>query len=154
MDVLVFHKAKKGIAMNINFSELVHSLGDAVVISDGKGIIIYWNPAAERIFGFTEAEALGSSMDLIVPERLRQRHNEGYEHSMQTGTTRYGDKLLTVPALHKSGKPLSIAFTVSMIFDDKQQPIAVAAVIRDDTERFNEQRALKKRIAELEGQVQ
>ncbi len=73
---------------------------------------------------------------------------------MQTGTTRYGDKLLTVPALHKSGKPLSIAFTVSMIFDDKQQPIAVAAVIRDDTERFNKQRALKKRTAELEGQVQ
>ena len=140
--------------MNINFSDLVHSLGDAVVISDGKGTIIYWNPAAERIFGFSEAESLGSSMDLIVPERLRQRHNEGYEHSMQTGTTRYGDKLLTVPSLHKSGKPLSIAFTVSMIFDEQRQPIAVAAVIRDDTERFNEQRALKKRIAELEGRAQ
>ena len=137
--------------MNIDFAELVHSMGDAVVISDANGEIIYWNPAAERIFGFSQAEALGSSMDLIVPERLRQRHNEGYEHSMQTGTTRYGDKLLTVPALHKSGKPLSIAFTVSMIFDAKHQPVAVAAVIRDDTERFNEQRALKKRIAELEG---
>ena len=138
--------------MNINFSELVHSIGDAVVISDAHGTIVYWNPAAERIFGFSEKEALGANMDLIVPERLRHRHNVGYEHSMETGTTRYGDKLLTVPALHRSGKPLSIAFTVSMIFDDKQQPIAVAAVIRDDTERFNEQRALKKRIAELEAQ--
>lgn len=140
--------------MEIDFAKLVESIGDAVVISDAQGIIIYWNPAAERIFGFSKAEALGSTMDFIVPERLRHRHNEGYEHSMQTGTTRYGDKLLTVPALHKSGKPLSIAFTVSMIFDENHKAVAVAAVIRDDTERFTEQRALKKRIAELEAQLQ
>ena len=140
--------------MNINFSQLVDSLGDAVVISDHKGIIIYWNNAAERIFGFSQTEALGSTMDLIIPERLRQRHNEGYEHSMQTGTTRYGDKLLTVPALHKSGKPISIAFTVSMIFDKNHKAVAAAAVIRDDTEHFIEQKTLKKRIAELEAQTQ
>ena len=140
--------------MKIDFAKLVESIGDAIVISDAQGIIIYWNPAAERIFGFSKAEALGSTMDFIVPERLRHRHNEGYEHSMQTGTTRYGDKLLTVPALHKSGKPLSIAFTVSMIFDENHKAVAVAAVIRDDTERFTEQRALKKRIAELEAQPQ
>lgn len=140
--------------MHIDFANLVQSMGDAVIISDTNGIITYWNPAAERIFGFSKEEALGSNMDLIVPERLRHRHNEGYEHSMQTGTTRYGDKLLTVPALHKSGKPLSIAFTVSMIFDDNHKAVAVAAVIRDDTERFTEQRALKKRIADLEAQLQ
>ena len=140
--------------MKIDFAKLVESIGDAIVISDAQGIIIYWNPAAERIFGFSKAEALGSTMDFIVPERLRHRHNEGYEHSMQTGTTRYGDKLLTVPALHKSGKPLSIAFTVSMIFDENHKAVAVAAVIRDDTERFTEQRALKKRIADLEAQPQ
>ena len=140
--------------MEIDFAKLVESIGDAVVISDAQGIIIYWNPAAERIFGFSKAEAIGSTMDFIIPERLRHRHNEGYEHSMQTGTTRYGDKLLTVPALHKSGKPLSIAFTVSMIFDENHKAVAVAAVIRDDTERFTEQRALKKRIADLEAQPQ
>lgn len=140
--------------MNIDFEKLVDSIGDAVVISDAQGIIVYWNLAAERIFGFSKTEALGSTMDFIVPERLRHRHNEGYEHSMQTGTTRYGDKLLTVPALHKSGKPLSIAFTVSMIFDENHKAVAVAAVIRDDTERFTEQRALKKRITELEAQLQ
>ena len=139
--------------MRIDFSNLVQSMGDAVIISDAKGIITYWNPASERIFGFSKEEALGSTMDLIIPERLRQRHNDGYEHSMQTGTTRYGDKLLTVPALHKTGRPLSIAFTVSMIFDDNQKAVAVAAVIRDDTERFTEQRALKKRIADLEAQL-
>ena len=136
--------------MNINFEALVQSLGDGAVISDAKGIITYWNPSAERIFGFSAHEALGASLDLIIPERLRQRHNEGYDHSMQTGTTQYGDKLLTVPAIHKSGRPLSIAFTVSMIIDRDGKVVGVAAIIRDDTSRFNEQRMLRKRIAELE----
>lgn len=136
--------------MNINFEALVQSLGDGAVISDAKGIITYWNPSAERIFGFSAHEALGASLDLIIPERLRQRHNEGYDHSMQTGTTQYGDKLLTVPAIHKSGRPLSIAFTVSMIIDPDGKVVGVAAIIRDDTSRFNEQRMLRKRIAELE----
>jgi len=134
----------------INFKDLVHSFEDGVVISDGAGTIIYWNPSAERVFGFTELEAVGQNLDLIVPERLRQRHNEGYDHSMKTGTTRYGDKLLTVPALHKSGKPISIAFTVTMLFDENHKACGVAAVIRDDTARFTEERALKKRVAELE----
>jgi len=134
----------------INFKDLVHSFGDGVVISDGAGTIIYWNPSAERIFGFTELEAVGHNLDLIVPERLRQRHNEGYDHSMETGTTRYGDKLLTVPALHKSGKPISIAFTVTMLFDENHKACGIAAVIRDDTARFTEERALKKRVAKLE----
>ena len=136
--------------MNINFEALVQSLGDGVVISDANGIITYWNPSAERIFGFSAQEALGASLALIIPERLRQRHNEGYDHSMQTGTTQYGDKLLTVPAIHQSGRPLSIAFTVSMIFGPDGKVVGVAAIIRDDTSRFNEQRMLRKRIAELE----
>ena len=136
--------------MNINFEALVQSLGDGVVISDANGIITYWNPSAERIFGFSAQEALGASLDLIIPERLRQRHNEGYDHSMQTGATQYGDKLLTVPAIHQSGRPLSIAFTVSMIFGPDGKVVGVAAIIRDDTSRFNEQRMLRKRIAELE----
>ena len=134
----------------INFEELVNSFGDAVVISDASGTIIYWNLSAERIFGFSQSEALGQSLDLIIPERLRQRHNEGYNHSMETGTTRYGDKLLTVPALQKSGKPLSIAFTVSMIFDESHKATAVAAVIRADTARFSEDRSMRQRIAALE----
>ena len=136
--------------MEINFETLVHSLADGVVISDEKGIINYWNPSAERIFGFSKQEALGSSLDLIIPERLRQRHNEGYDHSMQTGTTQYGDKLLTVPAIHKSGKPISIAFTVSMIFNHEGKVTGVAAIIRDDTARFTEHRLMRKRITELE----
>lgn len=135
---------------NINFAELIHTLGDAVVIADANCNIIYWNPSSERIFGFSAEEVLGRSMDMIVPERMRQRHNDGYAHSMKTGTTQYGTKTLTVPALHKSGVSISIAFTVSMIFDDNNVATGVAAIIRDDTERFQKEKALQKRIAELE----
>ena len=109
-----------------------------------------WNAAATRIFGYSEAEALGNTLDLIVPERQRQRHNEGYSKSMATGTTRYGTSLLKVPAKHKDGRALSIAFTVGMLFDENHKATGVAAVIRDETERFAEERALKKRLSDLE----
>lgn len=134
----------------LDFEQLANVMGDGVVISDANGDIIFWNAAAERIFGFTQAEALGKSLDLIIPERLRQRHNDGYKHSMETGTTRYGTTLLTVPALHREGKPLSIAFTVAMLTDSTGNVTGIAAVVRDDTERFQNDRALKKRITELE----
>lgn len=134
----------------LDFEQLANIMGDGVVISDANGDIIFWNAAAERIFGFTQAEALGKSLDLIIPERLRQRHNDGYKHSMETGTTRYGTTLLTVPALHREGKPLSIAFTVAMLTDSTGKVTGIAAVVRDDTERFQNDRALKKRITELE----
>jgi len=134
----------------INFESLINSIGDGVITSNAKGIIIFWNKAAENIFGFTKDEALGQSLDLIIPDRLRQRHNEGYDQSMKTGLTRYGNKLLTVPALHKLGQPLSIAFTVAMLFDDTHQVSSITAVVRDDTERFQLERSLKRRILDLE----
>lgn len=138
---------------SIDCTQLVASIGDAVVASDADGRIVLWNAGAERMFGHTEAEALGQSLDLIIPERLRRRHNEGYERSMATGTTKYGNDLLRVPALHKDGRQLSIAFTVAMLFDAAHKVNAIVAVIRDETNRFNEDRALRKRLAELEAQV-
>lgn len=138
---------------SIDCTQLVAAVGDAIVASDADGRIVLWNAGAERMFGHTEAEALGQSLALIIPERLRRRHNEGYEKSMATGTTKYGNDLLRVPALHKDGRQLSIAFTVAMLFDDAHKVTAIVAVIRDETTRFNEDRALRKRLAELEAQV-
>jgi signal transduction histidine kinase len=89
-------------------------------------------------------------LDIITPERFRARHWDGYKKSMETGTTRYGSTLLTVPALHKEGGSLSIAFTVAMLTDEDGNVGAIAAIVRDDTERFQTDRELKKRIAELE----
>ena len=132
---------------------LVAAAPDAVVAADASGAIVLWNAGAERIFGWTEAEALGQSLDMITPERLRARHWHGYNKSMETGTTKYGTTLLKVPAAHKDGRAMSIAFTVSMLFGANGKVASVVAVIRDETERFNEERALRKRLAELEAKL-
>lgn len=132
-------------------ADLVDHLADAVIIADPVGVILYWNDAATRIFGWTADHAVGGPLSLIIPERLRARHDEGFAETMRTGITRYGDRLLEVPALQESGEPLSIAFTVSLLVrDGEERPWAIAAVIRDDTERWQERRTLRRRIADLE----
>jgi PAS domain S-box-containing protein len=139
--------------VDIDLAQLVAAVGDAVVVTDADGLIRLWNPAAERLFGFTQVEALGRSLDLITPERQRQRHWHGYHQTMATGITKYGADLLRVPALAKDGRPLSIAFTVALLFGADGKPTAIAAVIRDDTARFQEERAMRKRLGELEQQL-
>jgi PAS domain S-box-containing protein len=134
----------------VDLPQLIDSIGDAIIVVDAHEKIVLWNAAATRIFGYSEEEALGHTLDLIVPERQRQRHNEGCRKSMETGTTRYGTSLLKVPAKHQDGRTLSIAFTVGMLFDEKHEVNGIVAVIRDETERFAEERTLKKRLAELE----
>ena len=135
---------------NIDLSQVVECIGDAMIIVDAHEKIVLWNPAATRIFGYSEEEALGNTLDLIVPERQRHRHNEGCRKSMDTGITRYGTSLLKVPALHKSGSMLSIAFTVGMLFDEHQKVNGIVAMIRDETERYALEKTLKQRIADLE----
>jgi len=135
---------------NIDLRQLVECVGDAIIVVDAHEKIVMWNPAATRIFGYSQAEALGNTLDLIVPERQRQRHDEGCRKTMDTGITRYGTSLLKVPALHKNGSMLSIAFTVGMLFDEHQKVSGIVAIIRDETERFAEERALKKRLSDLE----
>jgi len=134
----------------IDFEQLLRAIGDGVVVSDAKGNIIFWNAAAERIFGFTEQEAMGKSLDLIIPERQRQRHWDGYNKTMETGQTRYGNDLLRVPALHKEGRPLSIAFTVAMLYTPDHKVSAIVAIVRDETTRWTEEREMRRRIADLE----
>ena len=124
--------------------------GDAIVAAGADGGIVLWNPAAERIFGYTEREAVGRSLDLIIPERFRQRHWDGYRETMRTGHTKYGSDVLRVPAVHKDGRTLSIAFTVTLMHAPDTGARVIAAIIRDETTRWNEERELRRRLAELE----
>lgn len=133
-----------------DYQQLVEAIGDAVVVCDAAGAIVVWNDAAVRMFGFTRDDALGQSLDLIIPERQRQRHWDGYNKSMATGETRYGSDVLRVPALHKEGRTLSIAFTVAMLYDDAHKVTAIVAVVRDETARWAEERQLRTRVAQLE----
>ena len=138
---------------SIDLKQLVSAIGDAIMASDASGTITLWNPASERMFGYTEAEAIGQSLDLIIPQRQQQRHWDGYHKTMQTGITRYGNDVLRVPAVHKDGHTLSIAFTVAMLFTEDKKVSAIVAVVRDESARFAEERALRKRLMELESQV-
>jgi PAS domain S-box-containing protein len=138
---------------NLDFKQLVDGIGEGVVVSDTTGAIVYWNAAATRIFGFTEADAMGKSLDLIIPERQRQRHWDGYHKTMETGQTRYGNDLLRVPALHKDGRTLSIAFTVAMLHAPDGKVSAIVAIVRDETQRWAEERELKRRVNELEARL-
>ncbi len=127
---------------------------DAVLVSDRAGAIRGWNAAAERLFGFAAAEALGASMDLIIPERLRGRHWGGWDQVMETGVTRYGDgQLLAVPASHKDGRQLSVEFSIQLLKDGAGRIEWVVAIFRDVTERVQKDNALKLRLKELEANV-
>jgi PAS domain S-box-containing protein len=133
-------------------AELLRQLADAVVIADADGTITFWNQAATRLFGWPAHEAVGRSLDLIIPQRLRARHWAGYRETMATGHTSYGDRLLEVPALHRDGRSLSIAFTVTLMHEaDGGAPTAIAAVLRDDTERWQERRRLRTEHTALQG---
>jgi len=137
----------------IDFKQLVAAVGDAIVASDASGAMTLWNPAAERMFGFTEQEALGQSLDLIIPQRQQQRHWDGYHKTMETGVTKYGNDVLRVPAVHKDGHTLSIAFTVALLHAPDGNVSAIVAVIRDESSRFAEDRVMRKRLTELESQI-
>ncbi len=134
-----------------DFAErLLQGLPDAIVHADADGLIQVWNHGAERIFGFTEAEALGQSLDIIIPDGLRARHWDGYRTTMATGQSRYGaGDLLSVPALRKDGTRLSVEFTIIPFKDAAGRMEGICALMRDVTARFEETRALKRELAAL-----
>jgi PAS domain S-box-containing protein len=130
---------------------LVREAADAIVYADAEGAIRHWNAAATRIFGFTEAEAIGQSLDLIIPENLRKRHWDGFERTMRTGESRYGaGDLLSVPALRKDGTRISVEFTIVMFHGDDGRMVGIGAIMRDVTQRFEEMRALRKQLADAQ----
>jgi PAS domain S-box-containing protein len=134
-------------------ARLVRDCADAIVYADREGRIRYWNAGAGRIFGFAEAEALGMSLDLIIPERLQGRHWQGYREVMAGRESRYGEgALLAVPATRKDGRRISVEFTILPFQDGAGAVIGIAAVLRDVTARFEEVRALRRELAALKGQ--
>ncbi len=127
---------------------------DAILICDHKGTVRYWNAAAERVFGWSASEALGVSMDLILPERLRVRHWTGWETTLRTGVTRYGEgQMLAVPALHKDGRQISIEFSIQLLKGAGGRIEWVVAVIRDVTERYGREKVVRTRLKALEAKA-
>jgi PAS domain S-box-containing protein len=136
------------------YRQIVEGSPDAFILGDAEGKIRLWNRGAEAIFGFTAAEALGQSMDLIIPERLRGRHWDGYERVMATGSSRYGEgDLLAVPAVRKDGSAISVEFTIQMLKDEAGRITGLVAILRDVTKRFQREKELGRRLKELEAKV-
>lgn len=131
---------------------ILRGSADAVIASERDGLIMLWNPGAERIFGFAAAEAVGRSLDIIIPEPLRARHWQGYRQVMETGQSRYSaGELLSVPALHKAGHRISVQFTIVPIADGAGRIEAMVAVLRDQTAQFEEMKALRREVARRGG---
>jgi PAS domain S-box-containing protein len=121
---------------------------DAIVYADRAGTIGFWNRGAERIFGYTAAEALGQHLDIIIPENLRARHWAGFDATMRTGQSRYGaGDLLAVPGRRKDGARISLEFTIVPIRDEAGTLTGIAALMRDVTATFNELKALRAEAA-------
>ena len=137
---------------NVIARALLEGESEAIVASDAEGIIQFWNAGATRVFGFTADEALGQSLDIIIPERLRARHWDGYRETMRTGKSRYGSgDLLSVPALRKDGAQISVEFTIAVVRGEQGDMVGLVAVMRDATKRFNELKALRKELREKAG---
>ena len=132
------------------YQQIIENSQDAILFADRDGIIELWNSGAEEIFGYKKEEARGKSLDLIVPEKLRQRHWEGYHTVMKTGKSRYGKELLKVPAIRKDGTSISVEFTIMLVRNLQNEIIGTAAIIRDVTERWKQEKELKQKIKLLE----
>ena len=130
--------------------QIVESVGDAVIFADRDGIIRLWNRAAEGIFGYTEAEAVGQSLDRIIPEPQREPHWKGYGKVMLDGVTKYGSETLSVPAVTKDGERISIEFTINLLRDGDGKVLGPVAVLRDVTARWVREKELRRRLAFLE----
>jgi len=126
----------------------------AIIFADHEGIIRLWNSGAKAMFGYGAEEALGQSLDLIVPERQRTRHWEGYHKVLATGVTKYGRELLAVPAQTKDGRRISIEFSIALLRAPTGELLGSAAILHDVTARWEQQKELRGRLSALEAKLQ
>lgn len=132
---------------------IVDDASVAIVYADREGIIRLWNAGAEAMFGYAADEAIGQSMEMIIPEKHRARHNEGYRRVMETGITKYGREPLAVPALRKDGSRISIEFNISILRSPEGDVLGAVAAIQDVTARWERDKALRAKVTALEAKV-
>lgn len=132
------------------YHQLVQNCNDAIIFSDREGMIRLWNKGAEEMLGFSAEEAIGQSLDIFIPENQRARHWEGYYRVMETGATRYAKELLAAPALRKDGTRISTEFSMTIIRDAEGKVAGTVAVMRDVSARWQKEKTLRARLAELE----
>ena len=128
-------------ALGAGFEALVEQLPVSVILADREGLIRAWNRASEALFGFTAQEVVGRSLDVIIPEHLRQAHWDGYNRSLVSGETKYSGRVMTTRAVHKDGRKLYVDFSFAMLKDASGAVVGAMATGRDITERYVAERA-------------
>ena len=139
--------------MDALLKQMVENAPDAILVSDKEGIILFWNAGAELMFGHTVTEAVGQSLDLIIPENLRARHWEGYWRVMATGETKYKTGLLSSPGIRKDGSRISLEFSMVLLRDETGAIVGVGSIMRDVTERWKKEKELKDRLSACEAKL-
>lgn len=132
---------------------IVEYSSDALIFADRQGVIRLWNPSAQALFGFAAHEAIGQSLDLIIPERLRAAHWKGFDQAIEAGSTKYGRRAMITRSIHKSGEKLYVDMSFAITRDAAGQVVGSVAIARDSTERHAADIALRTRVAELEAQL-
>ena len=123
---------------------------EAIIFADCDGLIRLWNRGAELLFGFAAVDVIGASLDIIIPERLRQAHWEGFHRAVASGDTRSGNSVRTTRAVHQSGGKLYVDLSFAVVRDDSGSVIGSVAVGRECSARHAADKALRERLAELE----
>lgn len=132
---------------------IVSQSPDALIVSDPDGRIVVWNASAERLFGYAAAEVINQSLDIIIPERLRQAHWDGFNRALSSGVTKTAGRALTTRSMRKDGSTLYVDVGFSLLKNDAGTVIGALACARDCTERFAAEKALRARAAELEKRI-
>ena len=136
------------------FESIVDQASEAIVFADTGGVIRVWNTGAQALFGFDRAEAVGNSLDLIIPERFRRAHWDAFDKAIANGHTRLGSQVRTTRSLHKDGRKLYVDLSFGLVADAAGTVIGALAVGRDGTGRYLEERALREKFATPEHPAQ
>ncbi|MEN3292190.1 MAG: hypothetical protein V7642_1443 [Burkholderiales bacterium] len=131
------------------YRDILECISEALIFADPDGVIRLWNPGAEFIFGYTSAEAIGQSLDLIIPEHLRKAHRDGFNRAISRGATAYGRRSVITRSLHKSGQQLYVDMSFAVVNDRAGKTIGAAAIARNATERYLEEKNLRRQLADL-----
>jgi PAS domain S-box-containing protein len=121
---------------------------EAVIFADRGGVIRYWGRGAESLFGHSAAEALGESLDLIIPERFRSAHWQAYDLAVESGRTKYEGRTLTTRSLRKDGGKLFVDMSFELVKDAGDTVVGALATGRDCTARHLSERAQREQGAQ------
>ena len=131
------------------YQAILEASPEAIIFSDREGIIRVWNRGAEIALGFSATEAIGQSLNIIIPEPFRKAHWDGYHMAIARGTTKHSGSSMITRAVRKDGQQIYIDVSFSIVKNAAGEVIGSGAIARDATERFMQDKAMRKQLAEL-----